>query len=140
MTFKLLSIDRVFNEEHFYGNLKKTFSLISWEGKKVWHLNFSPLIKYLIRSIFMEKSSENVHQKLVPDPFIYFGKQPKTLLHAINSFKIKNFERWLSKTFKKITLFLLSNPVPFNGQSSRSLELVTCRSSGYETSSQKILY
>ena len=23
---------------------------------------------------------ENVHQKLVPDPFFYFGKQPKTAI------------------------------------------------------------
>ena len=28
-----------------------------------------------------------------------------------------NFERELSKSLKKLTLFFLSNPVPFNGQS-----------------------
>ena len=30
--------------------------------------------------------------------------------------KIRYFERGLSKTLKKLTLFFLSNPVPFNGQ------------------------
>ena len=30
--------------------------------------------------------------------------------------KIRYFERGLSKSLKKLTLFLLSNPVPFNGQ------------------------
>ena len=32
-------------------------------------------------------------------------------------FKIRYFERGLSKSLKKLTLFFLSNPVPFNGQS-----------------------
>ena len=32
-------------------------------------------------------------------------------------FKIRHFERRLSKTLKKLTLFFLWNPVPFNGQS-----------------------
>ena len=32
-------------------------------------------------------------------------------------FKIRYFERGLSKTFKKNTFFFLLNPVPFNGQS-----------------------
>ena len=72
MTFKLLSIDRVFNEEYFYRNLKKAFSLISWEGKKVWHLNFSPLIKYLIRNIFMEKSCRKCAPKASPRPLFLF--------------------------------------------------------------------
>ena len=31
--------------------------------------------------------------------------------------RIKYFERGLSKIFKKLTLFFLSNPVPFNEQS-----------------------
>ena len=31
--------------------------------------------------------------------------------------KIRYFERGLPKTFKKLTLFILSSPVPFNGQS-----------------------
>ena len=32
-------------------------------------------------------------------------------------FKIRHFERGLSKSLKKLTLFFLLNPVPFNGQS-----------------------
>ena len=31
--------------------------------------------------------------------------------------KTRYFERGLSKNLKKLTLFFLSNPVPFNGQS-----------------------
>ena len=31
--------------------------------------------------------------------------------------KVRYFERGLSKVLKKLTLFFLSNPVPFNGQS-----------------------
>ena len=30
--------------------------------------------------------------------------------------KIRSFERWLSKSLEKSTLFFLSNPVSFNGQ------------------------
>ena len=47
------------------------------------------------------------------------------------------------KALKKLTLFFLLNPVPFNKQNyqnNRSLELVTSRSSGYKTSSEKFLY
>ena len=32
-------------------------------------------------------------------------------------FKMRYFERGLSKSLKKLTLFFLSNPVPFNGES-----------------------
>ena len=32
-------------------------------------------------------------------------------------FKIRYFEKELSKSLKKLTLFFLPNPVPFNGQS-----------------------
>ena len=47
------------------------------------------------------------------------------------------------KAFKKLNLFFLSNPVPFNGQSyqkQKGLELVTSRSSDQERSSEKFLY
>ena len=43
------------------------------------------------------------------------------------------------KALKKLSLFFLSNPVPFNGQSyqkQKGLELVTSCSSGWETNSQ----
>ena len=47
------------------------------------------------------------------------------------------------KAFKKLTLVFLSIPVPLNGQiyqKKRGLELVTSRSSGDKTSSEKFLY
>ena len=47
------------------------------------------------------------------------------------------------KALKRVTLFFLLNPVPFNRQNyqnKRGLELVTSRYSGYETSSEKFLY
>ena len=39
----------------------------------------------------MEKYAENVHQKLVPDPFFTLVNNPKQPLHARNSFKNKLF-------------------------------------------------
>ena len=58
-----------------------------------------------------------MHQKIAPDPFLILLSNPKQLLHARNSCKIRYLERGLSKDLKKLTLFFLSNPVPFNGQS-----------------------
>ena len=55
--------------------------------------------------------------------------------------KIRNFERGLPKNPKKFNFIFFPNPVPFNArsyQNKRSLELVTNRSSGYETSSKEI--
>ena len=56
-------------------------------------------------------------------------------------FKIRHFER-LSKSLKKVTLFFLSNPVRFNGQSyqKRGPEPMPSCSSSYETSTEKFLY
>ena len=56
----------------------------------------------------MENHAENVHQKLDPDPYLIFLNNPKQPLHTRNSFE---------KALKKLTLFFLSNLVPFNGQS-----------------------
>ena len=39
----------------------------------------------------MENHAENVHQKLVPDPFFILAKNPKQPLHARNYFKNKIF-------------------------------------------------
>ena len=44
-------------------------------------------------------------------------------------FKIRYFKRGLSKSLKKLTLFFLSNPVPFYGQSYQ-------KQKGLETSDQ----
>ena len=47
------------------------------------------------------------------------------------------------KAFKKLTLFFLLNPVPFNGQSyqkQKGFGTRTNSSSGYKTSSEKFPY
>ena len=64
--------------------------------------------------LFWKNYAENVHQKLVADPFLILVNNLKQPLHSRNSFK--NFERGLSKNLKKLTLLFLSNPVLFNGQ------------------------
>ena len=58
-----------------------------------------------------------MNQKLVPDPFLILVNNPKQSLMQEILLKIRYFERGLSKSLKKLTLFFLSNPVPFNGQS-----------------------
>ena len=45
-------------------------------------------IEILSRGIFLWKNhAENVHQKLVADPFLISVNKPKQLLHARNYFK-----------------------------------------------------
>ena len=52
--------------------------------------------KYAIEGTFLWKNhTENVHQKLIPDLDFGNTKQP---LHAKNIFKIRYFERGLSKS------------------------------------------
>ena len=58
-------------------------------------------------------------------------------------FKIRYFERGLSKTLKKLTLLFLSNPVPFNGQSYQKQKGPGTSDQSLfklKTSSQKFLY
>ena len=57
-----------------------------------------------------------MHQKLNLDQFSFLMRNPKQLLHARSSFKLRYFEGRFSKDLKKLTLFLLSRPVPFNRQ------------------------
>ena len=90
----------------------------------------------------MEYHAENVHQRLVPDPFLILLINPKQPLHASNSFK--NILKEPQKASKKLTLFnffqiqsLLMDKVIKN---KRDVELVTSCSSGYKTSSEKFLY
>ena len=57
--------------------------------------------------------------------------------------KIRYFERGLSKSLKKLTLFFLINPVPFNEQNYQKQNGPGTSdqfSSGYKTSSEKFLY
>ena len=53
----------------------------------------------------------------MPDPFLFLLHNPKQLLIARNSFENNILKEDYQKAFKKSTLFFLSNPVPFNGQS-----------------------
>ena len=78
-----------------------------------------------------------MHQKLVPESFSILVNNPKQPLHARNSFKNKIFWKGIIKNLWKVNFIFFSNPVPFNGKSyiknKKGLELVTSRSSGYET-------
>ena len=58
-----------------------------------------------------------MYQKLVPDPFFILVNKPKQPLHTRNFFKNKILKEHFQKPFKELTLFFLSDPVPFNRQS-----------------------
>ena len=92
----------------------------------------------------MEKTCRKCTPKASPRPLFYFGKQPKTAIACKKFFSKQDIlKEDYQKLLKKLTLFFPSHLVPFNGQSyknKRGLELVTSRSSGYETSSQKLFY
>ena len=42
--------------------------------------------------------AENVHQKLLPDPFLILVNNPKQPLHARNYFETRYFKRGLAKS------------------------------------------
>ena len=51
----------------------------------------------------MQKSCRNLHQKLVPDPFLILVNNPKKAIECYNFFKkIRYFERRLLKSLKKV--------------------------------------
>ena len=83
----------------------------------------------------MEKSCRKCAPKGSPRPLFNFGEKPKTPIPCKKIFlKFRCIERGLSKILKKVNLFFLLNPVPFNGhcyKKKRGLELVTSGSSGY---------
>ena len=57
--------------------------------------------------------------------------------------KIRDFREDYQKALQKLTLFFLSNPVPFNGQSYQNQKGPGTSDqslSGYKTSSEKFLY
>ena len=87
-----------------------------------------------------KKHAANVHQKLVPNPFLISVNNLKQPSHTSNSFKNKIVShRIIKKPYKKLTLYFLWNQVPFNGQDFR-------KQKGPDTSdqslfrSQKFLY
>ena len=57
-----------------------------------------------------------MHQNLTSDPFLILLNNPKQPLHARIFFKNKIFWDRIIKRLK-LTLFFLSSPVSFNGQS-----------------------
>ena len=84
-----------------------------------------------------------MHQKLAPNP-LFLLNNPKQPLHARKSFKNKDIlKKDYQKALKKLTLFFLSNPVPFNGQSCQKQKGSGTSHqslSGHKTSSEKFLY
>ena len=58
-----------------------------------------------------------MYQKLAPDPFLILLNDPKQPLHARNYFLKDILKEDYQKAWKKLTLFFLSNLVPFNRQS-----------------------
>ena len=58
-----------------------------------------------------------MNRKLSPGPFLILINNPKQPLHARNSFKNKILKVDYQKALKKLALFFLLKPVPFNGQS-----------------------
>ena len=67
-------------------------------------------------NIFMNKSCRKWTSKASPGPLFNFAKYPKQPFHARSSFKNKILKLDYQKAFKKLTLFFLSNTIPFNGQ------------------------
>ena len=74
--------------------------------------------RLLNKEYFLWKNhAENVHKKLVSDPFLILVSKQKHPFHAINSFKNQDIlKNDYQKTFKKLILVFLSNPVLFNEQ------------------------
>ena len=115
-----------------------------WYGCQLygWDIETLSIDRELNKEHFLWKNhTENVHQKLALDPFLILLNNPKQPLHTRNSFKIRHFERGLSKSLKKLNLYFLSNPVPFNGQSYQKQKgSGASHQSDHETSSEKFLY
>ena len=61
----------------------------------------------------MENHAENVHQRLVPDPFIILLNSPKQSLHARNSFENKIFVKRIIKKLKKVEFMFSFEASPF---------------------------
>ena len=54
-----------------------------------------------------------MHEKLASDPFLILVNNPKHPLNARNFFENKNFERGLSKCYKKVNFIFSFEPSPF---------------------------
>ena len=58
-----------------------------------------------------------MHQKLVSDPFLILVNNPEQSLHQKILLKVRCFDLGYQKAFRKLTLFFLLSPIPFNGKS-----------------------
>ena len=65
----------------------------------------------------MQKSCRKYAPTASPRPLFYFGKIQNSHCMQETPLKIRYFKKRLSKIIKKLTLFFLSKPVPFNEQS-----------------------
>ena len=61
----------------------------------------------------MENHAENVYQMLVPDPFLFWQRTQNSYCMQEIIFKMRYFERGLTKTFKKINFIFSFQPSPF---------------------------
>ena len=64
----------------------------------------------------MEKSCRKCAPKTNPRSLLILVSNQKQSLHERNSFKDKILKEDYQKALKRLTLFFLSNPVPFNVQ------------------------
>ena len=65
----------------------------------------------------MEKSCRKCVTKASPKPLFYFGIAQNNHRMQQILLKIKYYGRGYQKALRKLTLFFLTNPVPFGGQS-----------------------
>ena len=61
----------------------------------------------------MENHAENVHQKLVPHPFLILVNNPKQPLYARNYFENKVFWKRIMKTLKNVNFIFSSETSHF---------------------------
>ena len=61
-------------------------------------LKLCSLIEYFYGTFLWKNHPENMHQKLVPDPFFILVNNGKQPLHARNSFKNKIFLKGIIKS------------------------------------------
>ena len=56
-----------------------------------------------------------MHQKLAPDPFLILLNNSKQTLRDMQEIllKVRNFEKWLSKSLKKVNFIFSFEPSPF---------------------------
>ena len=61
-----------------------------------------------------KKYIENVHEKLVHDPFLILVNSPNSQWKRKTLLEVNYFERRLCKNLEKLTCFFTLDPVPFS--------------------------